>query len=88
MTIESDPHVRAVEATVFASDQPMTVEQIRGYVGDDVEAIRGELHSLFAQGKPEIERSRRHAWFLERLRAVDTSVQADAAAVRSAYQGA
>ena len=37
MTIESDPHVRAVEATLFASDQPMTVEQIRGYVGDDVD---------------------------------------------------
>ncbi|HZX18744.1 MAG TPA: biotin-independent malonate decarboxylase subunit beta, partial [Pseudomonas sp.] len=61
---------------------------VDGYVSDDVEAIRGELHSLFAQGKPETERSRRHAWFLERLRAVDTSVQADAAAVRSAYQGA
>lgn len=61
---------------------------VDGYVGDDVEAIRGELHRLFAQGKPETERSRRHAWFLERLRAVDTSVQADAAAVRSAYQGA
>ena len=35
--IESDPHVRAVEATLFASEQPMTVEQIRGYVGDDVD---------------------------------------------------
>jgi chromosome segregation and condensation protein ScpB len=30
MTIESDPQLRAVEATLFASDQPMTVEQIRG----------------------------------------------------------
>ena len=37
MTIVSDPHVRAVEATLFASDQPMTVEQIRGYVGDEVD---------------------------------------------------
>ena len=48
----------------------------------------GELHGLFAKGKPAQERSRRHAWFLQRLRGVDTSVQADAAAVRSAYQGA
>ena len=61
---------------------------VDGYVSDDVEAIRSELHGLFAKGKPELERSRRHAWFLQRLRAVDTSIQADAAAVRSAYQGA
>ncbi|MDH1865452.1 biotin-independent malonate decarboxylase subunit beta [Pseudomonas chengduensis] len=61
---------------------------VDGYVADDVEVIRSELHGLFAKGKPTQERSRRHAWFLERLRAVDTAVQADAAAVRSAYQGA
>lgn len=59
-----------------------------GYVADDVETIRGELLALFARGRPELERSRRHAWFLQRLGAVDTHVQADAAAVRSAYQGA
>jgi malonate decarboxylase beta subunit len=61
---------------------------VDGYVSDDVEAIRRELHGLFAKGKPAQERSRRHAWFLQRLRAVDTTVQADAAAVRNAYQGA
>src|SRR5690606_38994360 len=55
---------------------------VDGYVADDVEAIRGELHGLFAKGRPALERSRRHAWFLQRLRDVDTSVQADAAAVR------
>ena len=61
---------------------------VDGYVSDDVEAIRSELHGLFAKGKPTQERSRRHAWFLERLHDVDTSIQADAAAVRSAYRGA
>lgn len=35
--IETDPDIRAVEATLFASDQPMTIEQIRGYVGDEVD---------------------------------------------------
>jgi len=60
---------------------------VDGYVADDVEQIRGQLLALFARGKPALERSRRHAWFLERLQGVDTSVQADAAAVRSAYQG-
>lgn len=61
---------------------------VDGYVADDVDAIRSELHGLCTKGKPTQERSRRHAWFLQRLRAVDTAVQADAAAVRSAYQGA
>ena len=37
--IETDPDLRAVEATLFASDQPMTVEQIRGYVGDSVDVV-------------------------------------------------
>ena len=60
---------------------------VDGYLADDIELIRQALISLFRQGKPELERSRRYAWFLERLQRVDTSVQADAAAVRSAYQG-
>ena len=37
MMIEHDPAVRAVEATLFASDSPMTVEQIRAYVGAEVD---------------------------------------------------
>ncbi len=69
-------------------EQRYACDLVDGYLDDDVEPIRQALISLFRQGKPELERSRRHAWFLERLRAVDTSIQADAAAVRSAYQGA
>jgi segregation and condensation protein B len=37
MMIEHDPDVRAVEATLFASEEPMTVEQIRAYVGDSID---------------------------------------------------
>jgi segregation and condensation protein B len=37
MMIEHDPAVRAVEATLFASDTPMTVDQIRAYVGDAID---------------------------------------------------
>lgn len=37
MMMETDADVRAVEAALFASDQPMTVEQLRGYVGDSVD---------------------------------------------------
>ena len=42
--IEHDPDVRAVEATLFAAEAPMTPEQIRAYVGDiDVAAALARL---------------------------------------------
>ncbi|MVZ97351.1 SMC-Scp complex subunit ScpB [Sphingorhabdus sp. IMCC26285] len=37
MMIEHDPDIRAVEATLFAAEHPMTVENIRRYVGDSVD---------------------------------------------------
>lgn len=37
MMIEHDADVRAVEATLFAAEQPMTLEQIRSYVGERVD---------------------------------------------------
>jgi len=47
MMIEHDPDVRAVEATLFAAEQPMTVEQIRAYVGDTVD-VAAALAALAA----------------------------------------
>ncbi len=35
--IEHDAQVRAVEATLFAAEAPMTLDQIRAYVGDSVD---------------------------------------------------
>jgi len=60
---------------------------VDSYVADDSDAIRAELYSLFARGKPEQPRSRRHAWYLQRLADVDTRTQLDAAAVRALYEG-
>lgn len=57
------------------------------YVADDTDALREQLHELFALGRPTQPRSRRHAWFLQRLRDVDTGEQLDAAAVRALYEG-
>jgi segregation and condensation protein B len=37
MLIEHDPGVRAVEATLFAAEAPMTIEQIRAYVGEAID---------------------------------------------------
>lgn len=45
--IDVDSDIRAVEATLFASNQPMTVEQIRGYVGDGVD-VAAALDALAA----------------------------------------
>jgi segregation and condensation protein B len=37
MMIEYDIAMRSVEATLFAAEEPMTAEQIRGYVGDAID---------------------------------------------------
>jgi len=60
---------------------------VDAYVADDTDAIRAQLHELFALGKPLQPRSRRHAWYLQRLADVDTRTQLDAAAVRALYEG-
>ncbi|MFN0046547.1 MAG: SMC-Scp complex subunit ScpB [Sphingorhabdus sp.] len=48
MTVEHDPDVRAVEAALFAAEQPMTAENIRNYVGDSVD-VAAALTQLCAQ---------------------------------------
>jgi segregation and condensation protein B len=40
MLIEHEPDMRAVEALLFASETPMTVEQIRDYLGDAIDIAR------------------------------------------------
>lgn len=50
MLTKDDPGLRAVEGVLFASETPMTVEQIRGYVGDemDIAAILAVLAEHYA----------------------------------------
>ncbi|WP_445937636.1 biotin-independent malonate decarboxylase subunit beta [Pseudomonas sp.] len=84
---EYDSRDRPFIWSMTGGEQRYASALVDGYLADDVEPIRQALINLFRQGKPELERSRRYAWFLERLQRVDASVQADAAAVRSAYQG-
>ncbi len=43
--IQHDPGVRAVEAALFAAEKPMTIDQIRGFVGDGIE-IAAALQAL------------------------------------------
>jgi segregation and condensation protein B len=37
MMVEHDPAMRAVEATLFAAQTPMTVDQIKAYVGEAID---------------------------------------------------
>jgi segregation and condensation protein B len=66
MLIEHDAGVRAVEATLFAAEAPMTVEQIRAYVGDniDIAAALKELEAHY-QGRGIELVCRAKAWHFQ-----------------------
>ncbi len=66
MMIEYSPHVRAVEATLFASENPMTTDQIKSYVGDDVDVatILQELEAHYAGRGVELVR-RGKSWHFQ-----------------------
>ncbi|HCJ28747.1 MAG TPA: biotin-independent malonate decarboxylase subunit beta, partial [Pseudomonas sp.] len=84
---EYDPRDRPFIWSLTGGEQRHASGLVDAYVADDTDALRAELRRLFAQGKPAQPRSRRHAWFLQRLADADTRAQLDAAAVRALYQG-
>jgi len=65
MTEPTDDLVRAVEATLFAAEQPMTVEQISNHLGQaDVRPALAELERHYrARGVLLVERGKR--WHFE-----------------------
>ena len=56
-----DEFVRAVEATIFASSEPLTIEEIQGYAGDgDVRAALATLSEIYTgRGIELVERGGR-----------------------------
>ena len=56
-----DEFVRAVEATIFASSEPLTIEEIQSYAGDgDVEAALATLSEIYTgRGIELVERGGR-----------------------------
>jgi len=56
-----DEFVRAVEATIFASSEPLTIEEIQGYAGDgDVQAALATLAEIYTgRGIELVERGGR-----------------------------
>lgn len=45
MTIDPDDPVRAIEAVLFAAEEPLTVETIRAHVGEQID-VRGALDRI------------------------------------------
>jgi malonate decarboxylase beta subunit len=84
---EYDSRDRPFIWSLTGGEQRFAAGLVDAYVADDTDAIRAQLRELFALGKPAQPRSRRHAWYLQRLADVDTRTQLDAAAVRALYEG-
>eukprot|EP01031_Cornospumella_fuschlensis_P013771 gene13771-16831_t len=85
---EYDSRDRPFIWSLTGGEQRMASELVDGYVADDIDAIREALGGLLASDEPPLPRSRRHAWFLERLaRLGDDCAQLDAAAWLHALAG-
>ena len=85
---EYDSRDRPFIWSLTGGEQRAASGLVDAYVADDIDAIRETLQGLLAQPQQGLPRSRRHAWFLERLaRLGSDSEQLDAAAVRALYQG-
>ncbi|AOE82700.1 biotin-independent malonate decarboxylase subunit beta [Pseudomonas sp. TCU-HL1] len=85
---EYDSRDRPFIWSLTGGEQRMASGLVDAYVADDIEAIRETLQALLAQPEQGLPRSRRHAWFLERLaRLGDDCEQLDGAAVLALYQG-
>ncbi|MGF6693667.1 malonate decarboxylase beta subunit [Metapseudomonas resinovorans] len=85
---EYDSRDRPFIWSITGGEQRMASGLVDTYVADDIDAIRETLQALLVQPEQVLPRSRRHAWFLERLAQLgDACEQLDAAAVRALYQG-
>ena len=85
---EYDARDRPFIWSLTGGEQRMASELVDGYVADDIDAIREAVRALLASPEQTLPRSRRHAWFLERLaRLGDDCAHLDAAAVRALYAG-
>jgi len=45
MTVDPDDPIRAVEAVLFAAEEPLTIDHIRAHVGEDID-VRGALERI------------------------------------------
>ncbi|MEK1942256.1 MAG: biotin-independent malonate decarboxylase subunit beta [Pseudomonas sp.] len=84
---EYDSRDRPFIWSLTGGEQRFASGLVDAYVADDIDSIANQLRGLFARGSNTQQRSRQHAWFLQRLSQANTAEQLDAAAVRDLYQG-
>lgn len=84
---EYDSRDRPFIWSLTGGEQRYASALVDAYVADDIDSIASHLRGLFAQGNSAQPRSRRHAWFLQRLNQVNTTEQLNAADVRAIYRG-
>ncbi|MHC6225702.1 biotin-independent malonate decarboxylase subunit beta [Pseudomonas sp. X10] len=85
---EYDSRDRPFIWSLTGGEQRMASGLVDAYVADDIETLRTTLQGLLAEPGTAQPRSRRHAWFLERLaRLGNECEQLDATSVRNLYQG-
>jgi malonate decarboxylase beta subunit len=85
---EYDSRDRPFIWSLSGGEQRFASGLVDGYVADDVAAIAQQVGQWLLQGLPEQPRSRRHAFYLERLARLDSQHQIDAPTVRELYRGA
>ncbi|WP_249679309.1 biotin-independent malonate decarboxylase subunit beta [Pseudomonas abieticivorans] len=85
---EYDSRDRPFIWSLTGGEQRYASGLVDGYVADDVAAIRQQVVDWLQQGLPEQPRSRRQAFYLERLAQLDAQPQIDAPTVRELYRGA
>ncbi len=84
---EYDSRDRPFIWSLTGGEQRFASGLVDAYVADDVAQIRDQVEALLQQGLPEQQRSRRSAWYLQRLASLDASPQIEPATVRALYQG-
>ncbi|MDE1167119.1 MAG: biotin-independent malonate decarboxylase subunit beta [Pseudomonas sp.] len=85
---EYDSRDRPFIWSLTGGEQRYASGLVDGYVADDVAVIRQQVVDWLQQGLPEQPRSRRQAFYLERLAQLDAQPQIDAPTVRELYRGA
>lgn len=84
---EYDSRDRPFIWSLTGGEQRVACQLADRYVADEVSQIRSEVSALLQQGLPPVPRSQQSGYYLQRLKALDTTAPIDPATVRHLYQG-
>nr|WP_315404774.1 biotin-independent malonate decarboxylase subunit beta [uncultured Pseudomonas sp.] len=84
---EYDSRDRPFIWSLTGGEQRVACQLADRYVADEVSQIRSEVSALLQQGLPPVPRSQQSDYYLQRLKALDTTAPIDPTTVRHLYQG-